>query len=75
MLEREFGPNAKSKRSSGNSFVDENGKPLVGTVNEKGQLVTQGPKKRIAVRVFQMILALGAAIPSIYAALVRLTFI
>lgn len=72
MLEREFGPNAKRKSKMAGDFTDENGKPLVGTVNPKGQLVTQGPKKRIAIRVGQIVLALGASIPGIYAALVRL---
>ncbi|KAF5373886.1 hypothetical protein D9758_000691 [Tetrapyrgos nigripes] len=71
MLEREFGPNAKSKSDVGEDgeFLDENGKPLIGTVDSKGYLVTQGPKKRTATRVVQIMLALAAAIPSIYAAL------
>ncbi|KXN80986.1 hypothetical protein AN958_06498 [Leucoagaricus sp. SymC.cos] len=71
MLEREFGPNSgKGKGRSGGDFLDENGKPLIGTVDEKGNLVTQGPKKRVAVRVFQTLLALGAGVPAIYAAVV-----
>ncbi|KAG5645069.1 hypothetical protein DXG03_007159 [Asterophora parasitica] len=71
MLEREFGPNAKDKgrsHSDGGEFLDENGKPLVGTVDEKGNLVTQGPKKRMALRILQILLASTAGIPSIYAA-------
>ncbi|KAF5381108.1 hypothetical protein D9615_004130 [Tricholomella constricta] len=70
MLEREFGPKGKGKDSEDGEFLDENGKPLVGTVDEKGNLVTQGPKKRMAVRVLQILLSLTAGIPSIYAALV-----
>ncbi|KAJ3736098.1 hypothetical protein DFJ43DRAFT_1053399 [Lentinula guzmanii] len=71
MLEREFGPNASSNNpgSRNDDFLDENGKPLVGTVDSKGSLVTQGPKKRIATRVLQIFCALAAAIPSIYAAI------
>ncbi|KAF5389923.1 hypothetical protein D9757_003642 [Collybiopsis confluens] len=69
MLEREFGPNAKSAKSAKNDdFLDENGKPLVGTVDGKGNLVTQGPKKRMTTRFLQFICACAAAIPSIYAA-------
>lgn len=74
MLEREFGPNAKVRASGGGGkeadFVDESGKPLIGTVDAKGHLVTKGPKKRTATRVLQILLSLAAAIPSIYAALV-----
>lgn len=72
MLEREFGPHAKSKTRIGkeSDFLDEDGKPLIGTVNAQGQLVTQGPKKRIATRAMQIILAVAAAVPSIYAAVV-----
>jgi len=67
MLEREFGSKGKGKGKT-SDYVDEDGKPLVGTVNEKGKLVTQGPKKRIALRFLQLILALGAGLPSIYVA-------
>ncbi|KAJ7741574.1 hypothetical protein DFH07DRAFT_926049 [Mycena maculata] len=72
MLEREFGPNAKGKgpATSNGDFLDENCKPLVGTVDAKGQLVTKGPRSRMALRVIQILLSLAAAIPSIYAALV-----
>lgn len=69
MLEREFGPNAKSSRKN-DAFLGEDGKPLVGTVDSKGQLVTQGPRKRLAVRILQIILAFAASVPAIYAALV-----
>ncbi|KAJ3891592.1 hypothetical protein GG344DRAFT_47039 [Lentinula edodes] len=71
MLEREFGPNAKSNKSNSRNddFLDDNGKPLVGTVDSKGNLVTQGPNKRIATRVLQIVFAAAAGIPSIYAAI------
>ncbi|KAF7294813.1 hypothetical protein MIND_01019000 [Mycena indigotica] len=71
MLEREFGPNAKPKGPTENNgeFVDEDGKPLVGTVDSKGRLVTKGPRKRLALRMLQIVLSLTAAIPGIYAAL------
>ncbi|KAJ7582946.1 hypothetical protein C8J56DRAFT_831969 [Mycena floridula] len=69
MLEREFGPNAVQRNRKDEGFVDDEGKPLIGTVNVKGQLVTQGPRKRTAARVFQILLAIAAAVPSIYAAM------
>ncbi|PFH51744.1 hypothetical protein AMATHDRAFT_92763, partial [Amanita thiersii Skay4041] len=69
MLERAFGPKSKSPSHVNDAFVDAEGHPLVGTVDAKGRLVTQGPKKRVALRVLQVSLALVAAIPSIYAAL------
>ncbi|KAG5651107.1 hypothetical protein H0H81_009838 [Sphagnurus paluster] len=70
MLEHEFGSNTRDKiRADDGPFIDENGKPLLGTVDSNGNLVTQGPKKRIAVRMLQILLSLIAAIPSIYAAL------
>ncbi|KAJ7621621.1 hypothetical protein DFH06DRAFT_1233100 [Mycena polygramma] len=68
MLEREFGPNAKPAETG--DFLDQDGKPLVGTVDSKGRLVTKGPRKRIALRATQIALALAASIPAIYAALV-----
>ncbi|KAF7305052.1 hypothetical protein MKEN_01220200 [Mycena kentingensis (nom. inval.)] len=68
MLEREFGPNAKGKGPK-NDFLDEDGKPFIGSVDEKGRLVTKGPKARLTLRIFQIILSLAAAIPGIYAAL------
>jgi hypothetical protein len=73
ILEREFGPNSSkmSNKNKQQDFVDEEGKPLIGTVNDKGQLVTQGPKKRMFMRFLQVVLASGAAVPAIYAALVR----
>jgi hypothetical protein len=68
MLQREFGSKGGTRPKS--EFADSDGKPLIGTVDHKGRLVTQGPKKRVAVRILQIALALGAAIPSIYVALV-----
>lgn len=69
LLEKEFGQNAPSGKAQDNDFLDENGRPLVGTVDQRGNLVTQGPKKRLATRILQILFALTAAIPSIYAAL------
>jgi hypothetical protein len=72
MLEREFGSaSMQPGRRKGMDFVDEEGKPIVGTVDAKGYIVTQGPRKRLAARVLQIIFSLAAAIPSIYAAVVR----
>lgn len=69
MLEREFGSKGKGKsKSDGLALVDEEGKPLVGTVDAKGNLVTTGPKRRVFFRTLQIILAAGACIPAIYAA-------
>ncbi|KAF5358551.1 hypothetical protein D9756_001306 [Leucocoprinus leucothites] len=71
MLEREFGPNSgKGNNRSNGDFVDEDGKPLIGTVDQNGYLVTQGPRKRIALRVLQVLFALGSGVPAIYAAVV-----
>lgn len=67
MLEREFGQ--KAKPPPRDAFTDENGNPHVGTVDANGNLVTLGPKKRAAFRALQILLALVAAVPSIYAAL------
>lgn len=66
MLEKEFG----NKQTKKDPLLDQNGKPLVGTVDDQGRLVTVGPKKRVFIRVLQISLALAAAVPSIYAALV-----
>jgi hypothetical protein len=60
MLEHEF-------RSGAVDPVEE----PVGSVDEKGRLVTDGPKKRVAVRVIETVLALGIAVSVVYSALVR----
>jgi len=65
MLEREFGSKAKE-----GAFEDADEKPVIGSVDDHGKLITQGPKKRIAMRAVQILLTLAAAIPSIYAALI-----
>ncbi|RDB21069.1 hypothetical protein Hypma_011803 [Hypsizygus marmoreus] len=72
MLEQEFGANGsgKGRASTANDYLDENGKPLIGTVDSRGNLVTRGPKKRMAMRMLQIVLALTASIPAIYAAAV-----
>ncbi|CAA7271855.1 unnamed protein product [Cyclocybe aegerita] len=70
MLEREFGSKGKDKgKGNGKALVDEDGRPLVGTVDEKGKLVTTGPKRRITLRLLQIVFAAGACIPAIYAAI------
>ncbi|KAI0054015.1 hypothetical protein FA95DRAFT_1480193 [Auriscalpium vulgare] len=61
MLEREFG----GKGAPGGGAGSEDG-PVVGSVDEKGKLITQGPKKRTTMRVLETSLALGIAISSIY---------
>ncbi|KAI0277666.1 hypothetical protein BGY98DRAFT_1089806 [Russula aff. rugulosa BPL654] len=58
MLEHEF-------RSGAVAPIEE----PVGSVDEKGRLVTDGPKKRVAVRVIETMLALGIAVSVVYAAL------
>ncbi|KAF9558013.1 hypothetical protein CPC08DRAFT_709944, partial [Agrocybe pediades] len=71
MLEREFGPKAmKGKaKDDGKLLVDENGNPLIGTLDDRGRLVTAGPKRRVAFRVLQILLSIGASIPILYAAI------
>jgi hypothetical protein len=64
MLEREFGGARKGPNIAPTTLP-------IGTVDEKGKLVTEGPKKRAFFRFIQVFLALGAAVPSIYVALVR----
>ncbi|KAI0647329.1 hypothetical protein C8Q79DRAFT_958914 [Trametes meyenii] len=63
MLEREFGGKGGTKEGDAERAV--------GSVDDRGRLITEGPKKRLAVRWVQALLALTAAISSIYAALVR----
>ncbi|TFK54758.1 hypothetical protein OE88DRAFT_1732064 [Heliocybe sulcata] len=67
MLEREFGGKGTGK----GGYADEDGEEkVVGSVDEKGNLVTQGPKKRVATRWIQILFALGAGIASIYGAVI-----
>jgi hypothetical protein len=73
MLEREFGAHG-TDHGRGSALATGEGKPLIGTVDDKGRLVNQGPKKRAATRLLQIVLALGAAVPSIYVALVSVFF-
>lgn len=44
---------------------------LTGSVDQRGRLITEGPRKRLATRYFQAIFTLGAAISAIYASVVR----
>lgn len=64
MLEREFG---KGKTPA----FGEDVRPI-GSVDSRGRLITQGPKKRLATRLIQVLLALLAGVSSIYAAAVSL---
>jgi hypothetical protein len=72
MLQREFGSKAR-KKWIGVDDGEEADPPIIGSVDEKGRLVTQGPKKRVAVRVLEGLLALGSGASSIYAALASST--
>lgn len=65
MLEREFGD--KGARRGWKEADGE--EKMVGGVDEKGKLVTAGPRRRIAVRVLQGIFALLTAASGIYGAL------
>ncbi|KII88303.1 hypothetical protein PLICRDRAFT_41465 [Plicaturopsis crispa FD-325 SS-3] len=67
MLENEFGPKSKSERHNNG---DNEGGPVVGSIDENGHLITHGPKKRTALRAVQILLAAGAAVSSLYSALV-----
>ena len=62
MLEREFGKDAGK---------DAEPERMIGSVDARGRLITEGPKKRLAVRCIQLLLALTAVITSIYSGLVR----
>ena len=62
ILEREFGGKDASPEAD-----DEH---RVGSVDEKGKLITEGPKKRTAVRCLQVLLSLLAAGSGIYSAAV-----
>ncbi|KAI0748527.1 hypothetical protein C8Q80DRAFT_1172289 [Daedaleopsis nitida] len=61
MLEREFGKDAGKEPAP---------ERTVGSVDERGRLITEGPKKRLAVRWIQFLLALTAAISSVYSGLI-----
>lgn len=65
MLEREFGGKNVGKHN-------EQEERLIGSVDSKGRLITEGPKKRAATRWIQCLLSLLAAGSGLYAALVRL---
>ncbi|TFK92299.1 hypothetical protein K466DRAFT_582020 [Polyporus arcularius HHB13444] len=61
MLEREFAKDAGK---------DAEPERVVGSVDGRGKLITEGPKKRLAVRWIQFLLALTAVISSIYSGLI-----
>ncbi|KAI0026584.1 hypothetical protein K488DRAFT_65865, partial [Vararia minispora EC-137] len=60
MLEREFGPNAPSSAFAAPDRV-------VGSVDERGNLVTEGSRKRLAARIVEVLLALTIAVSALYA--------
>ncbi|KAF8586539.1 hypothetical protein K439DRAFT_943972 [Ramaria rubella] len=62
MLEHEFGKKGKAGK-------EDLGEPVIGSVDEKGVLITVGPKKRAGARWAQGILALATAVSSLYGAL------
>jgi hypothetical protein len=67
MLEKEFGdrgPGRGSKQAYGDSEA------IVGSVDDKGNLINAGPRKRSAARWLQALFALGAAGSGIYGAIV-----
>jgi hypothetical protein len=64
MLQREFGSKANN-RTGGEE------EPVIGGVDQRGNLVTQGPKKRAVVRIVEGLLASGSGASAIYAAVVR----
>lgn len=66
MLEQEFGAKTVEQPEDSHS--------MVGSVDANGRLITQGPKKRIATRAVEFLMAVGIASASFYAALVRTTF-
>jgi len=59
MLEHEFHSSAEAAKEE-----------PVGSVDQKGRLITDGPKKRVAIRAIETVFALGIAFSVIYAALV-----
>ncbi|KAI5124567.1 hypothetical protein M0805_003087 [Coniferiporia weirii] len=63
LLEKEFG----SSSAKGDDWHDEI--KVIGSVNADGNIITPGPKKRIAMRWAQGTFSLGAAMASLYSAL------
>lgn len=63
MLEKEFGHNGID------SLVIDQAK-VIGSVDAKGNIITDGPKKRIITRYVQFTFVLGTTIASLYSALV-----
>lgn len=58
-LEREFGP--RLPRAAADAPLAEDEPPEIGSVDDRGRLVTVGPKKRLTTRIVQALLSLGAA--------------
>ncbi|KZT71291.1 hypothetical protein DAEQUDRAFT_666173, partial [Daedalea quercina L-15889] len=63
MLQAEFGGKHVGKP------VDED-EEKVGSVDRKGKLVTEGPKKRLVIRCLQVLLVIAACIASVYTGLI-----
>lgn len=63
MLEKEFGHNGIDS-----SVIDQ--AKVIGSVDAKGNIITDGPKKRIITRYVQFTFVLGTTIASLYSALV-----
>ena len=68
MLEAEFG----GKQLTEKEEREAERRALIGTVNEQGELITAGPKKRLAMRWVEVLLALGVSALSIYLAVVSI---
>ncbi|KAL1721071.1 hypothetical protein EV715DRAFT_249407 [Schizophyllum commune] len=74
MLEERFSskpsPTSRPDPDDAGEYRDPStGALVVGTADRQGDLVTQGPRKRLAVRILQVLFAIGAGIPAIWAAL------
>jgi hypothetical protein len=72
LLEQEFG--VTTGRTGSSDAGSDAEKAMIGSVDEHGKLITQGPKKRILVRALEFILSLTASVASIYTAIVRMVF-
>ncbi|KAH9484387.1 hypothetical protein JR316_0003868 [Psilocybe cubensis] len=83
MLEREFGADPNNSNNNDDDtaaarklkdaerrglLLDAQGRPVVGTADLRGRLVTVGPRRRVAARALQVLLAAGAGVPVLYAA-------
>ena len=67
MLEKEFGQN-------GQPYFEGDESKVIGSVDSKGNIITDGPKKRVITRWVQFTFVLGTIIASYYSALVSKMF-